>query len=213
MNLILVIQFKEFSLPSRSIVIKIVAMQNSHGQTLQFTEKTILICLMPLDVCKEFRLILAREFRRMLSELNADKEMLIQANDVLDWLNEAFDAVSAVANQSTLTGEKNTFTNPDKLSRLKMFKHLLETNEVDVDEDGDNEPSAHLLAHLLDVLDRFSSGTALCLVFEGEGKDGSSGPDEAQLMNMFKGLLGDLPQPGQTGEAGGNQGSMEDMFK
>ena len=125
-----------------------------------------------LDVCKEFRLILAREFRRMLSELNADKEMLIQANDVLDWLNEAFDAVSAVANQSTLTGEKNTFTNPDKLSRLKMFKHLLETNEVDVDEDGDNEPSAHLLAHLLDVLDRFSSGTALCLVFEGEGKDG-----------------------------------------
>ena len=44
--------------------------------------------------------------------------------------------------------------------------------EVEVDENGDNEPSAHLLAHLIDVLDRFGGGTALCLVFEGEGRDG-----------------------------------------
>ena len=53
-----------------------------------------------------------------------------------------------------------------------MFKHLLETNEVEIDDDGDNEPSAHLLAHLINVLARFGNGSALCLVFEGEGKDG-----------------------------------------
>ena len=44
----------------------------------------------------------------------------------------------------------------DKNIRLKLFKELLETNEVDVDEDGDNEPSAHLLAHQIDVLGRLA---------------------------------------------------------
>ena len=125
-----------------------------------------------LAVCKEFRLVLTREFRRMIAELDSNNEMLIQASDVLSWLNESFDAVAAIANQSTLTGEANTFANPDTIIRLKMFKQLLETNEVEIDEDGDNEPSAHLLSHLIDVLDRFGSGPALCLVFEGEGKDG-----------------------------------------
>ena len=125
-----------------------------------------------LAVCKEFRLVLAREFKKMLSEIDSNGEMLIVANDVLNWLNEAFDAVSAIANQSTLTGAESNFSNPDTIVRLKMFKQILESNEVEIDEDGDNEPSAHLLAHLIDVLDRFGDGAALCLVFEGEGKDG-----------------------------------------
>ena len=34
-----------------------------------------------------------------------------------------------------------------------------------------------------------------------EGGDGA-GPNEAELMNMFKGLLGDLPQPGQASQGG-----------
>jgi len=42
----------------------------------------------------------------------------------------------------------------------------------------------------------------------GDGDGSGAGPDEAQLMNMFKGLLGDLPQPGQPGE-GGAAGSGE----
>jgi len=133
---------------------------------------SIMVKSWSLSVCKEFRLILAREFRRMLSELENSDEMIIQADSVLSWLNEAFDAVSAIANQSTLTGNEPALITPDKNVRVKMFKHLLETNEVDIDEDGDNEPSAHLLAHLIDVLARFGSGPAMCLVFEGEGKDG-----------------------------------------
>ena len=68
------------------------------------------------------------------------------------------------------------FANPDKNIRLKLFKELLETNEVDVDEDGDNEPSAHLLAQQIDVLDRFGNGTALCLVFDGQGEMEESSP-------------------------------------
>ena len=125
-----------------------------------------------LEVCKEFRLVLNREFKSLVSELAGEKEMEIQAKDVLSWLEEAFDKVSAHVSQSRLTGDGLMFANPDKNIRLKLFKELLETNEVDVDEDGDNEPSAHLLAHQIDVLGRFGNGTALCLVFDGQGRDG-----------------------------------------
>ena len=125
-----------------------------------------------LEVCKEFRLVLNREFKSLVSELAGDKEMQIKAKDVLSWLEEAFDKVSAHVSQSRLTGDGLMFANPDKNIRLKLFKELLETNEVDVDEDGDNEPSAHLLAQQIDVLDRFGNGTALCLVFDGQGRDG-----------------------------------------
>ena len=125
-----------------------------------------------LEVCKEFRQILTREFKRLVSELQNDNEMQIQAQDVLSWLEEAFDKVSTHVSQSTLTGQDAVFANPEKKIRLKLFKELLETNEVEIDEDGDNEPSAHLLAHQIDVLDRFGKGTALCLVFDGQGRDG-----------------------------------------
>ncbi|NCF96772.1 MAG: DEAD/DEAH box helicase family protein [Euryarchaeota archaeon] len=125
-----------------------------------------------LAVCKEFRLVLVREFKRMISQIDSNDEMLIKADDVLSWLNEAFDAVAAIVNQSTLTGTNSAFANPDTIVRLKMFKQILESNEVEIDEDGDNEPSAHLLAHLIDVLDRFGDGSALCLVFDGEGTAG-----------------------------------------
>ena len=125
-----------------------------------------------LEVCKEFRQILTREFKRLVSELENDNEMQIQAQDVLSWLEEAFDKVSTHVSQSTLTGQDTVFANPEKKIRLKLFRELLETNEVEIDEDGDNEPSAHLLAHQIDVLDRFGKGTALCLVFDGQGRDG-----------------------------------------
>ena len=125
-----------------------------------------------LEVCKEFRQVLTREFKRLVGDLSRDDEMEIQAIEVLNWLDEAFDKVSAHVSQSTLTGSDNVSLVPKKNIRLKVFKELLETNEVDVDEDGDNEPSAHLLAQQIDVLDRFGNGTALCLVFDGQGRDG-----------------------------------------
>ena len=125
-----------------------------------------------LEVCKEFRQILTRKFKDLISELGNEDEIKVEANRVLNWLEVAFDKVSAHVSQSKLTGETIQFANPDKKIRLKLFKELLETNEVDVDEEGDNEPAAHLLAHLIDVLDRFGGGTALCLVFDGQGRDG-----------------------------------------
>ena len=125
-----------------------------------------------LEVCKEFRHVLNREFKSLISELAGEKEMQIQAKDVLSWLEEAFDKVSAHVSQSRLTGNGLMFANPDKKIRLRLFKELLETNEVDVDEEGDNEPSAHLLSQQIDVLERFGNGSALCLVFDGQGRDG-----------------------------------------
>ena len=125
-----------------------------------------------LEVCKEFRQVLTREFKRLISELETDKEMQVEPDVVLSWLDEAFDKVSAHVNQTTLTGQDAAFANPESKVRLKLFKELLETNEVEIDEEGDNEPSAHLLAHQLDVLDRFGKGPALCLVFDGQGRDG-----------------------------------------
>ena len=125
-----------------------------------------------LQVCKEFRQVLTREFRRLVSELDDKNETRINASDALSWLDEAFDKVAAQISQSTLTGEQTTDRIPDKRNRLQAFKSQLETNEVEVDEDGENEPSAHLLAHLIDVLVKFGQGTALCLVFEGEGREG-----------------------------------------
>ena len=125
-----------------------------------------------LEVCKEFRLILTRKFKEMVSKLANDDEMEIEAKQVLEWLEIALDEVSAHVSQSKLTGSDAQFANPEKKIRLKLFKELLETNEVDIDDDGDNEPSAHLLAQLIDVLDRFGGGSALCLVFDGQGRDG-----------------------------------------
>ena len=124
-----------------------------------------------LEVCKEFRLILTREFKNLVNKLGDNEEIEIEAKQVLNWLEVAFDKVSAHVSQSKLTGSEGKFANPDKNIRLRLFKELLETNEVDVDEEGDNEPAAHLLAHLIDVLDRFGGGSALCLVFDGHGRD------------------------------------------
>ena len=124
-----------------------------------------------LQVCKEFRQILTREFKSLLGEAG-EGEINIETSRVMSWIDESFDAVAAFASQSTLTDGGPAFTIPDKSSRLDMFKFLLETNEVEIDEEGDNEPSAHLLAHLIDVLVRFGDGPALCLVFEGEGREG-----------------------------------------
>lgn len=125
-----------------------------------------------LSVCKEFRQVLNREFKVMIKEMKNEKEIRIEAKRVLGMLEEAFDATAAFASQSTLTDGDSAFIIPDSNSRLSMFKWQLESNEVDIDEGGDNEPSAHLLAHLLDVLIRFGNTTALCLAFDGEGKDG-----------------------------------------
>ena len=88
-----------------------------------------------LAVCKEFRLVLVREFKRMISQIDSNNEMLIKADDVLSWLNEAFDKVAAIVNQSTLTGTNSAFANPDTIVRLKMFKQILESNEVEIDEE------------------------------------------------------------------------------
>ncbi len=125
-----------------------------------------------LQVCKEYRLILTREFKNLLSSLGDGNEVRIDATVALNWLEEAFDKVAAEISQSTLTGEASITPIPDKKNRLQAFKSQLETNEVEVDEEGENEPSAHLLAHLIDVLVKFGKGTALCLVFEGEGREG-----------------------------------------
>ncbi|CAI8173072.1 MAG: Uncharacterised protein [Methanobacteriota archaeon] len=125
-----------------------------------------------LDVCKEFRLILNREFKSLIKKMGNNSEIRTDAKFVKSMFVRAFDAVAAIASQSTLDNKKKTFAVPDKNTRFPMLKSLLATNEVEVDENGDNEPSAHLLAHLVDLLLRFGESTALCLVFDGEGKDG-----------------------------------------
>ena len=86
-----------------------------------------------------------------MNKLGDNEEIEIEAKQVLNWLEVAFDKVSAHVSQSKLTGSESKFANLN--IRLRLFKELLETNEVDVDEEGDNEPAAHLLAHLIDVLD------------------------------------------------------------
>ncbi|MDP6869441.1 MAG: ATP-dependent DNA helicase [Candidatus Poseidoniaceae archaeon] len=124
------------------------------------------------EVCKELRKVLNREFKNLLGELVDSNELKVDAKDIISWVDEAFDAVAAIVNQSTLTGEGPPFTPPHKDERWYLMKTLLASNEVDVDENGENEPSAHLLADLFDVILRFGNTTALCLVFEGEGRDG-----------------------------------------
>ena len=140
--------------------------------TNEYIEINITLKEWSLKVCKEFRRILSREFKSLIDKIGDQNEIRIEAKIVIDWLNESFDAVAAVANQETLTGELATITTPKRAVRLDKFKQLLLDNEVEIDEEGDNEQSAHLLAKLIDVLVRFGGGTALCLVFDGEGKDG-----------------------------------------
>ena len=122
-------------------------------------------------VCKEFRRIMTREFKRLTKVLGDEKEIKIQASSILKLIEEAFDATAAIASQSTLAGGAPMST-PDKALRLPTFKMMLETNETDVDDGADNEPSAHQLANLLSVMIKFGESTALCLAFDGEGRDG-----------------------------------------
>ena len=51
--------------------------------------------------------MLNREFKVLLSNLGKENEISVPAKKVLSWLEEAFDAVDAIASQSTLTGEEN----------------------------------------------------------------------------------------------------------
>ena len=127
-----------------------------------------------LNVCKQFRRILDKQFDEMSSNLlsSSDDEMLIESTEVLSWIEKAFVKVEDLSRQSTLTNEKTKFI-PNNKSRLSDFSRLLESNEVELDEDGNNEQSAHLLSHLIDVLVRFGSGPAICLVYDDNfGKKG-----------------------------------------
>ncbi len=124
-----------------------------------------------LMVCKDFRRIMTREFKKLTTLLGDEKEIEIKASSILNLIEEAFDATAAIASQSTLSGE-TTILIPDKTQRLAAFKLMLETNETDIDDEANNEPSAHLLANLLSVMMKFGETTALCLSFDGDGRDG-----------------------------------------
>ncbi len=127
-----------------------------------------------LEVCKSFRKILDKEFDRMSTELAAsdDEEILIESSEVLEWINKAFDKVENLSKQTTLTKENEQFI-PSKKNRLGEWAILLASNEVEIDEEGNNEQSSHLLAHLINVLLRFGDGPAICLVYSDDfGKKG-----------------------------------------
>ena len=127
-----------------------------------------------LKVCQQFRRILDKQFDEMSSKLleSDDEEMLVGPSDVLSWLDKAFDEVEDIGKQSTLTAENTNFI-PGKKIRLEELRRLLESNEVELDEDGNNEQFTHLLAHLIDVIVRFGNSTAICLVYSNDfGKKG-----------------------------------------
>ncbi|MBG45581.1 MAG: hypothetical protein CMB76_03580 [Euryarchaeota archaeon] len=127
-----------------------------------------------LKVCKQFRRILDKQFDEMSSKLlkSDDEEMLVSSNEVLKWIDEAFDKVEDLAKQSTLIKGNDNFIPSNKI-RLEELRKLLESNEVELDEEGNNEQFTHLLAHLIDVIVRFGSSTAICLVYSNDfGKKG-----------------------------------------
>jgi len=127
-----------------------------------------------LNVLKEFRSSLAGLFKKLLDEMGKEKELAITTSRIFTLLDTCFDSVAATVTQATLTGETSARINPDKDKRLGLFKELLATNETELNKDGDEvtEPDAHKLAHLIDSLIRFGDSPALCLVFDGEGRDG-----------------------------------------
>ena len=127
-----------------------------------------------LNVCKRFRLILDKEFEDLSSKANNSEfgEVQLDSKDVLDWINRAFEEVELLSKQTTLTSENSKYL-PSEKTRLVDWANLLSSNEVEVDEEGNNEQSAHLLAHLIDVLLRFGDGPAICLVYSDDfGKKG-----------------------------------------
>ena len=127
-----------------------------------------------LKVCQQFRRILDKQFDEMSSKLlkSDDEEMLVSSGDVLSWLDMAFNTVDDLAKQSTLIKENDNFI-PGEKTRLGELRRLLESNEVELDEEGNNEQFTHLLAHLIDVIVRFGKGTAISLVYSNDfGKKG-----------------------------------------
>ena len=56
-----------------------------------------------LEVCKEFRLVLTREFKNLVNKLGDSEEIEIEAKQVLSWLDVAFDKVSPCPNLNSGT--------------------------------------------------------------------------------------------------------------
>ncbi len=146
-------------------------MSDSDAVTIRESKKKRKWCL---DVCKQFRKILDKEFEKLSSEILASdaNEISVDSKQVFEWMNEAFDKVEDASKQTTLIQENDLFI-PQQKHRLSEWSILLSSNEVEVDEEGNNEQSSHLLAHLIDVLTRFGDGPAISLVYSADfGKKG-----------------------------------------
>ncbi len=127
-----------------------------------------------LDVCKQFRRVLDREFDNLSTQIMDfdDNEISVSSQQILAWMDEAFDKVEEASKQTTLMEGSEIFA-PKQNHRLREWSILLSSNEVEIDEDGNNEQSCHMLSHLIDVLSRFGDSPAICLVYSSDfGKKG-----------------------------------------
>ncbi len=146
-------------------------MNDSDSVSIKESKKKRKWCL---DVCKQFRRVLDREFDNLSTQImdSDDNEISVSSQQILAWMDEAFDKVEEASKQTTLMERSEIFV-PKQNQRLREWSILLSSNEVEIDEDGNNEQSCHMLSHLIDVLSRFGDSPAICLVYSSDfGKKG-----------------------------------------
>ena len=146
-------------------------MNDSDSVSIKESKKKRKWCL---DVCKQFRRVLDREFDNLSTQImdSDDNEISVSSQQILAWMDEAFDKVEEASKQTTLMEGSEIFA-PKQNQRLREWSILLSSNEVEIDEDGNNEQSCHMLSHLIDVLSRFGDSPAICLVYSSDfGKKG-----------------------------------------
>ena len=146
-------------------------MNDSDSVSIKESKKKRKWCL---DVCKQFRRVLDREFDNLSTQImdSDDNEISVSSQQILAWMDEAFDKVEEASKQTTLMEGSEIFA-PKQNHRLREWSILLSSNEVEIDEDGNNEQSCHMLSHLIDVLSRFGDSPAICLVYSSDfGKKG-----------------------------------------
>ena len=125
-----------------------------------------------LKVLKDMRQRIGRFFDKLVSKMGDDSELALQPSEITELLDTSFDAVAATMTQATLDGDLPS-GKPKKEKRNEVFISNLANNQVkSVDDDDPSEQDTHRLAHMLEVLMRFTDSTALSIVFDGGGRDG-----------------------------------------
>lgn len=101
------------------------------------------------------------------------KQIEVEMSDLMNLLDEAFDAIASEALQTTLEKATMQTRGPEKGKRLQVFCSLLQSVKVEQDSDDTKELASHRFADLLDALLRYGSSSALALVFETSGTNGT----------------------------------------